>query len=588
MNYEFEICYALYNNADVTQRDIARITKLSLGKVNNLISELVDKGLLVQDKSYTLSKEGMNYLESNKVDNAIIMAAGFGSRFVPMTYDTPKGLLEVHGEVMIERQIKQLHEVGIEDITVIVGYLKEKFEYLIPKYGVKLVYNKDYSTKNNISSLYYTKDILKNSYILTSDIYMTENIYRKYEAYSYYTAEYFENYSNEWALEVNRDGLIQSVDPRGGQGVWTMYGPAFFKEDFSKKLSELIDSYYDKPYANQWYWEDVYVRHIDQLDMYIRKLDSNTVLEFESIEELRVYDTSYLTSSRSDILDTIADVFTVNQEEIVNIKTLKEGMTNDSFLFEVNDTKYVFRAPGKGTDKLINRAQESAVYDLVLPTKISDKVIYISPFNGYKITKFVHNSRNMDAFNQEELVEAMTLLKKFHNLGIKVDHDFDIFERMDYYLEICRESDAILFKDFEDVKALIMEVKDLVLSIDRPKALSHIDSVPDNFLKSEKGMILLDWEYAGMADPIIDLSMFVVYAGFTQEQALNLLRTYLGRDENKEELTLFYAYIASAGYLWSLWTQFKQASGEDFGTYGMDQYSYARNYSRKALDTWKA
>ncbi len=88
---------------------------------------------------YLLTEQGLKYLEQFKVDGAVITAAGFGSRFVPLTFETPKGLLEVFGERMIERQIKQLHEAGITDITIIVGYLKEKFEYLIDKYQVKLL-----------------------------------------------------------------------------------------------------------------------------------------------------------------------------------------------------------------------------------------------------------------------------------------------------------------------------------------------------------------------------------------------------------------------------------------------------------------
>lgn len=584
MNDKFEICYLIYKVNDINQREIANLLDFSLGKVNRIIKELGEEELLTIEDKYNLTEKGHKFLERFKVDNAIIMAAGFGSRFVPLTYDTPKGLLEVHGEVMIERQIKQLIEVGITDITIIVGYLKEKFDYLTDKFGVKLLYNPDYSIKNNISSLYYAQDLIKNTYILTSDIYMPENLYRPYEAYSYYASEYFEGATEEWAIYFNKNGLIQNIDSTGGNNVWTMFGPAFFTKEFSTEIIRLINFYYSKTPSAQWYWEDVYMRHLDTLDMYVRKYESGSILEFESLEELRVYDSSYFTFSRSEILDTIARVFNCEQKDIVNISTLKEGMTNDSFLFIVNGVKYVFRAPGKGTDFLINRKQEAKVYDVVLPTKVCDDVIYINPDNGYKISKFINNSRTLDVNKQDEIDEAMNLLRNFHNMNLEVEHNFDIFERMEYYLKLCKESDAIMFQDFEEVYSLVMQVQNKLMRIERPKVLAHVDPVADNFLIYGNKMLLLDWEYAGMADPIIDLAMFIVYSGIVEEKAIAILRNYLQRHESSEEKFIFYSYISLAGYLWSLWTQFKQANGENFGTYGIEQYQYAHTYSIKALN----
>lgn len=354
MNDKFEICYLIYKDQNLNQRAIAHKLDFALGKVNKLIKELETELMIINEDGYHLTEVGTVFLESHRVDNAIIMAAGFGSRFVPITYDTPKGLLEVHGEVMIERQIKQLHEAEIFDITIVVGYLKEKFEYLTDKFGVKILYNPEYSIKNNISSIYYAKDILKNSYILTSDIYMTENLYRPFEGYSFYAAEYFEGQTEEWVLETNKAGLINKIVETGGSDVWAMYGPAFYKQEFSQTISALIDRYYGIKACAQWYWEDVLMSHLDVLPMFIKRYPDGTILEFESLEELRVYDPSYMTYSKSEILDTISNVFNIEQKDISNIQTLKEGITNDSFLFSLNGEKYVFRAPDKGTDLLIS------------------------------------------------------------------------------------------------------------------------------------------------------------------------------------------------------------------------------------------
>ncbi len=130
-------------------------------------------------------------IPENRVDNAIILAAGFGSRFVPLTLETPKGLLKVKGKPMLERQIEQLLEQGVTEIIIVTGYMKEKFEYLQGKYGVKLAFNREFAEKNNLASLYLVREQLCNSYILAADHYIKENIYNTYETHSWYACEFF-------------------------------------------------------------------------------------------------------------------------------------------------------------------------------------------------------------------------------------------------------------------------------------------------------------------------------------------------------------------------------------------------------------
>ena len=370
----FDLLYLIYEGELLTQREFAESMHISLGKVNSILKEALEDGYVNLDVEYSLTKKAIDWLEQYKVDNAVIMAAGFGSRFVPMTYETPKGLLKVFNEVLIERQIKQLQSVGITDITIVVGYLKESFEYLSDKFNVKLIYNKDYSVKNNISSIYYAQSEMKNTYLLPSDIYMENNLYRKYEYYSNYSAEFHELKTSEWKVDVNRTNLITKVDANGGSNCWAINGPTFFSKDFSSKLVQLVNEVYEEDYAAQWYWEDVYMRNMDQLPMYIRKHQLGSIVEFESLEELRVFDTSYLDESRSEILDVILSVFDCSLSDIKNITTLKAGMTNDSFLFEVGGVKYVFRNPGKGTEQLIKRSEEADVYNTIGTLEISEEI----------------------------------------------------------------------------------------------------------------------------------------------------------------------------------------------------------------------
>ncbi len=586
MNNElFDLIYLVYEGKLSTQREFSIKLSLSLGKINTLFKEAINLDYITNDNNeYKITNLGLSLLEEYKVDNAVIMAAGFGSRFVPMTYETPKGLLKVSGEVLIERQIKQLHEVGISDITIVVGYLKESFEYLKDKYKVKLIYNPDYSIKNNISSLHFAKNEFRNTYLLTSDIYMEENLYRKYEYYSYYAAEYHIDKTEEWKVEINRNNEILSIDPKGGSECWAINGPVFFREDLSKTIIAEIEAIYNESYAAQYYWENVLIENLSELKIHIRKFPLNTIIEFESLEELRAFDKSYLIEAQSEILDVITKVFNCNLDEIVNIETLKAGMTNDSFLFEVYDNKYVFRNPGVGTDKLINRSEESEVYSLIKDLEISDELVYMDPSKGYKITKFIYDGKHFDINDKTHLETAMGILRVLHNSNKVCTHDFDIEERINFYHNLCVENRAILFNDFDEVYENINKLLVDIKASNRPKTICHIDPVSTNFLFTKDKTYLLDWEYAGMADPLIDIAMHVIYDSLSKEQADMLLDVYLESKVSEEDSKRLYSYIALGGFLWALWTQYKQSLGEDFGEYGMIQYNYAREYSRRVLN----
>ncbi len=583
----FELVYLVYEDKLKTQRDFSESMYVSLGKVNKLFKEALDLGYINAGINYTITDKGLEFLNEHKVDNAIIMAAGFGSRFVPMTYETPKGLLHVFDEVMIERQIKQLLEVGISDISIVVGYLKEKFEYLTDKYNVKLIYNPDYGIKNNVSSIYYAQDILKNTYILPSDIYMPKNIFRKYEYKAFYAMEYFKDFKEEWALMLNKDNLITSINPSGDSDSWFMCGPAFFDNTFSLKFKELVNNYYHDSATSDYYWEDILRLNLKQLDIYGRKYPFESILEFESLEELREFDSSYLSFSHSKILDLIMEIFNVQLSDIKNITVLKEGMTNDSFLFEVNNKRYVFRNPGVGSSELINRENEAAVYKVINDLNISDKIIYINPDNGYKISEFIEDSRVIDIENKVEVKLAMDKLREFHNLDLKVNHTFNIKDQIEFYYELVEKANALWYKDIDEVYHNIKQVLKLISNYERPRTLAHIDAVYTNFLIKDNEIVLLDYEYAGMADPLIDVAMYSVFAYLKEEDILELLDMYLNEKANSEEIIVTYAYVALAGFLWSLWTLYKQANGEDFGTYGIIQYKYARDYSRIVLDMVK-
>ena len=587
------VCRSIYENPEITQRELAGIMDISLGTANRLINECAEHGYIENNSEhgkYILTPEGLEYLEQFRVDGAVITAAGFGSRFVPLTFETPKGLLEVFGERMIERQIKQLHEAGITNITIMVGYLKEKFEYLIDKYQVKLLYNPEYSSKNTLATVYYARELLreKNMYLLVSDNWLRDNMFHTFECSSWYSAVYMEGNTSEWCLSSNKKGRITSV-VIGGRDSWTMYGPAFFSKSFSETFTALIEDYYKRPGTEQFYWEQVILDHIDKLDIYLNKQTKEQVYEFENLEELRLFDPKYQNHSDNEAMYLVSKVFNVSESKIKNIRCLKAGMTNKSFLFEVNKKHYICRIPGPGTDRLINRRQEHHVYELVEPLKITEHIIYFDGETGYKIAEYYEGARNADAKSWDDMEKCMALLRKLHGAGIRAGHSFDLRERINFYEGLCQNHQFLLFEDYKEVRDKMELLLNKIEGLKRPRCLSHIDSVADNFLFLPDGSIrLIDWEYAGTHDPLIDVSMCGIYSYYNEEELNHLLQLYLERSPSDEESFVTYAYSALGGFLWCLWAIFKSIEGDEFGDYTIIMYHYAKFYFKKAAALFPA
>ena len=271
--------------------------------------------------------------------NAIILAAGTASRFVPLSNEIPKGLLEIRGEILIERQLRQLKEAGINDITVVVGYKKEMFEYLKESFGVSIVYNPDFQKYNNISSIIRVIDKLHNTYILTSDNYYPDNIFLNPPEESYYSAIFNEGETDEYCMTVDEDGYINNVTV-GGKDMWFMYGPAFFCNKFSKRFREILIMEYDLPNVKEGYWEDLYIRHLDELKMRILPRKSGEIEEFDSIDELRNFDESYIENTRSHLIAEIAHQLNCSQSKLHKFK--KIGYDPLHFSFLKNDTAYEY------------------------------------------------------------------------------------------------------------------------------------------------------------------------------------------------------------------------------------------------------
>lgn len=252
------------------------------------------------------------------------MAAGTSSRFVPLSLEKPKGLLEVKGEVLIERQIRQLKEAGVEDVTIVTGYKSHSFEYLREKYGVSLVHNEDYARYNNTSSIIRVIDRLSDTFICCSDHYFNRNVFKDAADESYYAARYAEGLTGEYCLETDEHHYIKKVIV-GGHDAWYMAGHVYFTDSFSRKFREILSKEYSKESVRNGYWEDVYIQFINDLPMQEKRYADSDFFEFDTLDELREFDNSYISDSRSKILKEICSRMSWQEADVSHfIKRLFE------------------------------------------------------------------------------------------------------------------------------------------------------------------------------------------------------------------------------------------------------------------------
>ena len=286
-----------------------------------------------------------------KVDNAIIMAAGTSSRFVPLSYEKHKALTVVKGEVLIERQIEQLIEAGISNIYIVTGYKAEQFDYLKDKYGIESIYNKEYLTRNNNGSIWCVKEIVRNSYICSSDNYFAINPFNKTEEEAFYAAEYAEGHTNEWCMQEDEGGYINHVTI-GGENSWFMMGHVFWDESFSKHFISILENEYNLQETKNKLWEKIFMDHLDVLKMKIRRYQPNQIYEFDSLDDLRKFDSSYYLDSRSQIMKNISERMNVEEKDIVDIKPInREDFNAVGFEFECKGNRYTYTYSDKNLIK---------------------------------------------------------------------------------------------------------------------------------------------------------------------------------------------------------------------------------------------
>lgn len=276
----------------LSQRQLEELTGISLGSVNRTIKELTDFGF-VSDGMIT--NDGVNALEPYRAKKAVFIAAGFGTRMVPLTFNTPKPLIRVHGKRIIDGLIDACLAAGIHEIYIVRGYLSEQFDQLLYKYPmIKFLENAAYNDANNISSAMVARYMLSNAYVLEADIVLSNpSLIKKYHYCSDMIGIKTQR-TDDWCVMV-KDGIIQDQKVGGeGDDIWRLYGISYWNEVDGHKLSNDILEVYQSPGGKERYWDQVPLHFCkDNYKVEIRDAQETDIVEIDSFKELKAIDKTY-------------------------------------------------------------------------------------------------------------------------------------------------------------------------------------------------------------------------------------------------------------------------------------------------------
>lgn len=537
----------------------------SVDEVADITVSLEKKGYI---KSGEVTENAVAEIEPCKVTNAVILAAGGLDVSAKSVYSMPKGLFMKNGETLIERQIRQLKEAGIDDITVVIAYKQELYFFLQDKWGVNLEVNPDIK-KNNIYSLYITQDHLDNTYVCNCDNYFENNPFSLYEYSAFHATVYKEDAHNELLIRKNDNGRILNVysGDRFGECV---YGHAYFDREFSQKFRKYLNDEIDDFRASALFWEEFVSKHVDNLDMYARRYSSDFVFEFDEIQQIQNIEGLFLNSVSGRINEKICAVLNCAEDEISDIVILQKGLTNILFTFVVRGERYIFRYPGDSSSFFIYRKNECVAQRLAARAHADDTYVYIDE-SGVKISKFRENCKNLNGiyYNDIELMKKIAAkIRKFHDEGVNLpdagDYNYDPIYQCERLFAEASKMKGNLFKIFEKEWDMMRKLQKYADMDGIPHTMCHNDINVDNVLLTDTTLDIIDWEFAGFNDPGYDFGRVIAGLDYEadDERVWDILEAYFGRPATEKEHLHWLAYSAIHNWYYVGWALYKESINE--------------------------
>jgi CTP:phosphocholine cytidylyltransferase-like protein/aminoglycoside phosphotransferase (APT) family kinase protein len=528
----------------------------------------VERGLLVD---FTLTELGRQELEPYRVRNAVILAAG-GSELSPKhIYLRPKGLFKMNGETLVERLTAQLREIGIEEIYIVVGYKKEAYFFLEAKHGVKLLINEQ-PRLGSIFSLFGARVVLDATYILNCDNYYPKNPFEQYVYDSYYCTVVRDDSDHELGVTTNRDGRITSLTTGKGRRE-CVYGHAYFSRAFSGRIKSLMDEEIEDFRVDLMFWQEFYAKHIGDLDLYARRYDSQSIFEFDSVQELQAIDEMFIENISADLITIITQELCCSHADISNIKLSNKGLSNILFTFSVFGAEYILRLPGESASIVNDRAKEVVAQKLAGQT-VDPTVLYIDQ-DGIKISRYVTDARDLGGIYYHDIgfmVRLVGRLRELHDTVVSQQEqsllEFDPLIEADRLMRMACRVKGDLFGEFAQLRSEVVALWHRMAQDAVPKVLTHNDLNISNVLFPPDGsVIIIDWEFAGFNDPAFDFGRILDAYEPDSPEVETILAAYLGHPPAPWELAHYSAGVAIHSWYYFGWCLYKESLNEDTAFY---------------------
>ena len=288
---QFDILEVLIEErGKLSQRELSKSTDMSLGSVNKVLRELINLSFINENG---ITQSGIDIMQNYKVKRAVIIAAGFGSRMVPITLNTPKPLVRVKGQRIIDFCLDALKEANISEVYIVRGYLSEQFDQLLYKYpNIKFIENPMYNEANNLSSIVCAGNLLQNAYIIEADLILyNKKLIKKYQYSSNYLGIPVDR-SDDWCVHLS-DGYISKMSI-GGENCFQMVGISYWTKEDGTKLYLDAKKVFHSPGGKERYWDQVPLEYcINDFKVRIRKCSFKDIIEIDTFNELKQIDDSY-------------------------------------------------------------------------------------------------------------------------------------------------------------------------------------------------------------------------------------------------------------------------------------------------------
>lgn len=602
---EYKILKYINENSHVTQRDISKYLDISVGKVNYILKEMNQQEVIkiekksnrqtyiVTEKGFDIMKKYIEYGKSQKIDihkdkkkivkQAVILAAGEKKIF-----GKPVSFLELEDGKIIDRIINILNSNGIEKIVIVTGYKSEYFEEYSKEKNITLLKNDRYKWTGTMYSLAHVKNIIDDDFLLIENDMVfeervIENIIKDENRDCMVITS--ESGSGDEALIEIRDGYIYKMSKdihQFNKIDGEMIGITKISYEVFNKMLELF-SYNKNPYLNYEYAlmdiaRDYKIGYIKPDDLVWAEIDSE-----EHYKRIKKYIYPKLKRKEQEIkINNIKEMIKkslgINEERIKEIIPVG-GMTNKNFKVKIDDEQYILRIPGNGTEEMISRKSEKHNSLIANELNIDTDILYFNDENGIKLSKYIDSAETINpktAKREDNMLMIADILKKLHTSNTLFDNEFNVFKKIEEYeklLDLCKGKN---YSDYNEVKEQVIKLEEKLNQIGFEIKPCHNDTVAENFVKDKERMYLIDWEYSGMNDPMWDIAAHILECEFNEDEEELFLSIYFNNEVKENHRARILIYKICQDFLWSIWTNIKEAKGDDFGSYGQDRYNRAK------------